>query len=104
MKALPIILDLLKFSYEYSKELEQDEFSRLDSTIIGILKNISRQNYTKFMQVRKQLKKFINKYQSRFDNINYLNMIYNDIEKDFYINYKRQITIEEAVAQVKNIL
>lgn len=103
LKALPIILDLLKFSYQYSKELEQDEFSRLDNTIIGILKNISRQNYTNFTQVRKQLEKFINKYQSRFDNINYLNIIYNDLEKDFYINFKHQITIDEAIAKAKRI-
>jgi hypothetical protein len=29
--------------------------------------------------------------------------VYNDIEKDFYINFRRQITIEEALAKVKGI-
>lgn len=103
LKALPILFDLLLYSYEYNKEIEQDEFSRLDSAIIGILKNISRQNYVNFMEVRKQLEKFINKYQSRFENINYLNIVYDDIEKDFYINYRRQISIDEAIDKAKMI-
>lgn len=103
LKALPVLFGLLKFYFEYKKEIQQDDFFRLDSAIIGALKNIARQDYSNYLKVRKKLQKFVND-NKHYENINYLNYVYNDIEKDFFVNYKRQISIDEAIAQVKGIL
>ncbi|MHB8880293.1 MAG: NACHT domain-containing protein [Thermodesulfovibrionales bacterium] len=103
IKALPIILDLLRFSYECGEEIVQDEYFPLHGAVIGIIKNISRQNYSNFTAVRKQLRKFIEKNWTRFENINYLNAVYNDLEKDFYINYKHQMSIGDVISKVRRM-
>jgi len=99
VKALSILFELLKFSYEYEKEIQQ-EFYTLDSTVIDALKNIALQNYSNFTKVIKRLQKFIKKYHSQFEGMNFLNVVCDDIEKAFFINYTSQITVDEAIDRV----
>ena len=74
IKALPVFIDLLKFSYCHKKEIQQSEFDRLDSVVISVLRNIALQNFSNFTKVTKKLRKFIRKYQSQFEDITFLNV------------------------------
>ncbi len=101
IKVLPSLFKLLKFSYEYGREIQQDRFDTLDREVINVLKNIALQDYSKFNKVIKELQKFIKKESSRFDNVNFLNVECDNIEKAFFINYKSEITIDEAINKTK---
>ena len=69
IKALPILIELLKFSYKHKKEIQQSEFSRLDNTIISIIKNIALQNISNRDRVVKELQKFKQKYRVQFGDL-----------------------------------
>lgn len=104
VKALPILLDLLKFSYEHKQYIIQDEFDRLDGAIINVLKNMALQSYSNFEKISKELKKFIKKYSRQLENINVLDFVYDDIEKAFFANYRTRLTLEEAKRKVDTLL
>lgn len=101
IKALSILIELLKFSYEYKNEIQQSEFDSLDNMVISILKNIALQNFSNYDKVTKALQKFIQEHRTQFKGINFLNAVCDDIEKAFLINYTSQITVDEAVEKIK---
>jgi len=101
IKALPILIDLLKFSYKYKNEIQQSEFDRLDNMVISILKNIALQNFSNYDKITKALQKFIQKHRTQFEGINFLNAVCDDIEKAFFINYTNQITVDEAIEKIE---
>ncbi len=103
IKALPILIELLKFSYKYRKEIQQSEFDSLDNMVISILKNIALQKFSNSDRVVKALQKFKKKYRVEFGDLNFLNAVCDDIEKTFLVNYTSQITVEEAVEKIKRI-
>jgi len=105
IKALPILIELLKFSYKHKKKIQQSEFSRLDNTIISILKNIALKKFSNKDKVVKALQQFLQKHRVQFEgvNLNFLNAVCDDIEKTFLVNYTSQITVEEAIEKVKRI-
>ena len=102
IKALPILIELLKFSYKYRKEIQQSEFDSLDNMVISILKNIALQNFSNRDKVVKALQKFIQKHRAKFEGINFLNAVCDDIKKTFFINYTSQITVDEAIEKIKS--
>ncbi|MDI6890680.1 MAG: hypothetical protein QMC83_07060 [Thermodesulfovibrionales bacterium] len=104
IKALPILFDLLKFSYTHKQDINQDEFDRLDSAIINVLKNIALQSYSNLEKVLKELKEFIKKYDTQLEGLNFLDYICDDIEKAFFANYPTRLTLEEAKNKVDNLL
>ncbi|MFH1703029.1 MAG: hypothetical protein ABIB41_06320 [Nitrospirota bacterium] len=104
IKALPILFDLLKFSYKNKQDINQDEFDRLDRAIINVLKSMALQSYSNLGKVLKELKKFIKKYDAQLEGINFLNYICDDIEKAFFANYPTRLTLEEAKRKVDNLL
>lgn len=104
IEAIPILLDLLKFSYKYGEIIKQDKYHTLNRAIIKILKFIAIKNYSNFTKVKKQLKEFIEKYQSKYEGINALYTDYDDIERTFFINFYRKISVDEAINKVKIII
>ena len=101
IKALPILIELLKFSYKYRKEIQQSEFDSLDNMVISILKNIALQNFSNSDRIVKALQKFKQKYRVQFGDLNFLNAVCDEIEKAFLVNYTSQITVEEALEKIK---
>jgi len=94
IKALSILLDLLKFYY--SNKIQEEEFNRLNTAIIEILKKIAIQNIKNFKRIVKSLKKFVKK-NSKLKNVNFLNIYIDEIEKLFFIEYKKPLSITEAI-------
>lgn len=103
IKALPTLIELLKFSYKYKNEIQQSEFDRLDDTIINILKNIALQKFSNKDKVVKTLQQFLQKHRAQFEgvNLNFLNAVCDDIEKTFLVNYTSQITVDEAIEKIE---
>lgn len=103
IKALPILIELLKFSYKHKKKIQQSEFSRLDNTIISILKNIALKKFSNKDKVVEALQQFLKKPRAQFEgvNLNFLNAVCDDIERTFLINYTSQITVDEAIEKIE---
>jgi len=101
IKALPTLIELLKFSYRYKKEIQQSEFNSLDNTIINILKNIALRKFSNSDRIVKALQKFKQKYRVQFGDLNFLNAVCDEIEKAFLINYTSKITVDEAIEKIK---
>ena len=104
IKALPVLFDLLKFSYKYKKQIQQDEFYSLDYAIIDILKTIALQNFSNFNKVTKELQKFIKKHESQLEGVNFLNAVCDNIEKAFLASYRPRLTVEDAKKKIKKLL
>ena len=104
IRARRILFELLKFSYKNRKEIQQDEFSTLDRTVTDVLKNIALQNYSNFTNITKKLRRFIKKYYSHFEGINFLNIVCDNIETAFFVSYTTAITVDEAIDKVQRIL
>jgi len=106
IKALPILIELLEFSYKYRKEIQQSELDTLDNMVISILKKIALQNFSNRDKVVKALQQFLQKHRAQFEgvNLNFLNSVCDDIERTFLINYTSQITVEEAIEKTKRII
>ncbi len=102
IKALPILFDLLKFCYVYRNKIKQDEFSTLNSAVIAALKKIALRNYSNFNKVLKEIHKFIKKYDSQLEGINFLNIVCDNIEKAFFANYSTRLTIDNAKRKVNS--
>lgn len=104
VKALPILMKLLKFSYEYKKQIKQDEFNPLINEVINVLKNMALESPKNFNKVSTRLRKFVMKYESRLENVNFLNRAIDNIEATFLINYQKSITIEDAKKKFNRLL
>lgn len=102
IEAIPILFDLLKFSYKYGETIKQDKYHTLNRAITNILKYIAIQNYSNFTKVEKQLKDFIEEYQSKYEGINFLYSVYDDIEKTFFVNFYKRISVDESINKVKS--
>lgn len=103
-KALPILFELLKFSYEYKGNIKQDEFFSLSNALFGVLRKIALQSFSNFNKVSRNLHKFIRKYESKFDGVNFLHVMCDNIEKAFYANYHSLLTIDMAKRKVDDFL
>lgn len=103
-KALPILFELLRFSYKYKSDIKQDEFFTLNHALFNVLRKIALQSFSNFNKVLRNLRKFIRKYDSKFEGINFLHFICDDIEKAFFANYHSRLTIEKAKRKVDNFL
>jgi hypothetical protein len=104
VKALPMLFVLLKTYYENGGEGGQDLFERLDNSIFTALKNIARQKYSNYLLVRKKMERFIKRHKSKFKQTEYVNYIYNEMEKDFFINYHYEITADQAIEKVFQLI
>ena len=103
-KALPIIFKLLKFSYEYKGDIKQDEFFTLSHAVFGVLRKIALQSFSNFKKVLRNLHKFIRKYDSKFEGINFLHFICDNIEKAFFANHHSHLTFDNAKRKVDDFL
>lgn len=105
IKSISMLFDLLKFAYQHEQEIQQDKIGPGPIIVImSVLKNIALENFPNFIKVRKKLHKFIGQYTSRFKNVNFLNIYYDEMERDFFINYTSHITIDEAISKVETKL
>lgn len=104
IKALTILMKLLKFSYEYEKQIKQDELKPLKNEVINVLKNMALESLENFRKVSTRIREFIIKYESRLEHVNFLYRVIDDIETTFLINYQRSITIEDAKGKFDRLL
>jgi len=103
-KALPALIKLLKFSYKFRGKIVEDRFDRLDNSLTDSFRNMALQSFESFLLVIRSLRKFIRKYDSRFQGVNFLNSICDDIERDFFTNYSQKISVDDAKSKVDMLI
>lgn len=99
LEALPKLLDLLEYTYEI--EIPEDAFDRLDNAIIRVLKSCAAQDEKSYVKVKEGLRQFIERNKAKHKNVNFLEATCDEIDKTYLINYKKDLTIEEAILKVK---
>lgn len=104
IEALPLLIDLLDFSFKYKDEINQEhDIYRLDYFISGVLRRIAITSYPLFIRVINELRKFINENINNYENVGFLNIQCDDIEKTFLGNYSNKLTLEEVIDKVNAI-
>ncbi len=104
IKALPLLIKLLKFSYEYDDQIKQDEYSTLKLAVINTLKNISSESYDNYIKVSKKLETLIKKNEKQLSDLNFLYGVIDDMERAALINFQSQITLNEAKTKFQKYL
>jgi len=103
-QAIPILLDLLEFSY--CDKVEEDEFRRLSSTTITVLREIAILDVSNMRRVCKGLDQIIGKLGKEKDYVHYLHQEISNIEKAYYISVTTplaNIGIEKAIEKANQL-
>ena len=104
IRAIPILIKLLEFYYGFKDKIQQDQFHTLDRAILNALKNIAMQNLDSYFVVKKTLKGFIRRFGSKFEGVNFLNMVCDDIERAALVNFSVCTDIKNAMEKVVFLL
>lgn len=99
--ALKYLSKLLLFYFENHRELEENH-SYLHMEIMQALKNIARKDYRNLRKVDHILKKFIRTHENKWGFVVHLNRYRDEIENEYYANYKEVKNLEEAISKVKS--
>lgn len=103
-QAMPILLDLLEFSY--CDKVEEDEFRRLSSTTLTVLREIAILNVASMRLVCKGLKRIIKKLGKEKDYVHYLHQEISNIEKAYYISVTTPLSnigVEKAIEKANQL-
>jgi len=100
VEALPLLLDLLKVSYE---EIGRGGFYRLDHVILGTLTEIALQSEANYRRVSVEVQKFIETFLGTLKNINRLYIFLDSLEQKYDINRSKEIDIQGAVKKLREI-
>ncbi len=101
--ALKEMEKLLLFFFENQREIE-DHHSFFLTEIMQALKNIARKNLRDMRRVAHMMKTFVDRNESAYENVVYLNRYCDEIENEYYTNYKEVSNVHEAIQKVKTFL
>ena len=88
----------------YERELSQDQFFTLDRAALDALNTIAMQSEEIYLQVRENVQEFINTNIGTLKNVNFLYQYLDSLERSFYLNRSTQLSLEEVIAKVNNIV
>ena len=101
VEAVPILVELLKFSYENGSD--QDDYRSLNSIVLDGLTNIALKSITNFENVKNSVEDFIDANSSSLDSLNFLYLYLDRLEQNFYMNLSEKSTIDEVIAKLEKI-
>lgn len=101
IKAINLLLKLLKECL--NKNINSDDFSRLDQDIYIVMKQIALQGEDNFKLILQNIHYFIRENQT-IPNINFLLIIYDEIVSAYKNQYKTQIDFRSVLDQVNRTL
>lgn len=101
-KAIPLLMELLALSYEEDFK-QQDTFDRLDRLVLDSLTVIAFESDENYLEVKKSIEFFIDKYLSVYQNVNWLYAFLDQLEQKYYINKSEQFEIGEVVQKLEEI-
>jgi hypothetical protein len=98
--ALEYLFELLLFYFTNLEELTK-QHSFLHMEIMQAMKNIARRNYRNLRRVDHLLENFIKAHAKRWAFVVNLNQFRNEIESEYYANYKEVNNLQEAIEKAK---
>jgi len=101
-KAIPLLMELLALSYEEDFK-QPDTFDRLDRLVLDSLTVIAFESDENYLEVKKSIEFFIDKYLSVYQNVNWLYAFLDQLEQKYYINKSEQFEIGEVVQKLEEI-
>lgn len=100
--ALDELKRMLLFYFENRKEIT-DNHSLLLMNLIKAYKNIARKSLKNMKKVLRTISKFIDANEKSFEDVIYLNSVCDEIESEYYTNYKGEISEQEAIQKAKRL-
>jgi len=95
-------MELLELSYAESFQ-QSDPFDGLDRLVLDCLTVIAFESDDNYLEVRKSVEAFIEKYSPVYQNVNWPNVFLDQLEQKYYINKSERFGIEEAVQKLAKI-
>jgi len=100
--AVPFLIELLEINYQ--KDFEQsDHFERLDRLVLDALTNIAFISDKNYFQIRRSIGNFIDKFNTIYNDVNWLYSFIEQLEQKYYINKSEQISIDEVIEKLKTV-
>jgi hypothetical protein len=101
-EAIPLLMELLTLSYEEDFK-QPDAFDRLDRLVLDSLTVIAFESDENYLEVKKSIEFFIDKYSSIYQNVNWLYAFLDQLEQSYYINKSEQFEIGEVIKKLDEI-
>jgi len=102
-KAIPILVDFLKFYYSHPNEFVEDHFYSLDRDVREVLKRIALKDYRALKRVRSGLLGLISSMEKESEYVGFLHITIEQIENAFYANTVSTITLDNAIGIAKTL-
>jgi len=101
-EAIPILIDLLAVSYEEDFQ-QADHFERLDRSVLDSLTVIAFESDENYFEVRASVEGFIEKYSSRYQNVNWLHAFLDQLEQKYYINKSEKVEVSDVIRKLETL-
>ena len=100
LEAIPLLMDLLRVSYD--KDL-RGEFPSLYSIVLNTLSAMAVKSESDYVYVRQTLEDFTAKY-SAIEGVSFLNSFLEELEQKYYVLKSEKLSLNEVVSQLDAIL
>ena len=101
-EAITILMELLEVSYREGFQ-QSDPFERLDHLVLDSITAIAFESDENYLEVKKSVEGFIEKYSTIYLNVNWLNAFLDQLEQKYYINKSEQFGIGGVVQKLEEI-
>jgi hypothetical protein len=102
-EALPLLMELLKFSYERKVTVDVLDFDSFNSRVIGALIHLGVVSEENFICVKEALEKFVSQESELYENVKYLRHSIEEMEELFYLNNVPSYNADQARNIVESI-
>lgn len=100
--ATPYLIDLLKLTYQETFQ-QPNTFEKLDRLVLAALRSISLESEGNYQQVRQSIEHFITEYINVYENVNWLNSFFDQLEQQYFINKSQKLTMDDVIEKLEMI-
>lgn len=100
-KSIPFLIELLKISYQDG--FVQDDFYRLDRIILDALTVIALESDENYIEIKETIENFINENSSDIENVKFLYIFLESLEKKYYIAKSERLDIDDVIKKLEKI-
>ena len=102
IEAVPYLIELLEISYSEKENLKQDIFYKLDYFVKDTLSLIALESEENYIKVKNSTEKFI-KENHNIEDINYLYIFLENLDKKFYVNKSASFDIKYVIKKINEL-
>lgn len=98
---IPKLIEML--AYANQPALKVDDFNRLDNAVAEALLNLGAQSEEIMLKVKEAIEQFIDEQTGKIEHVNFYHPMIERMVFNYYVGQTRNITIEEAIAEIRKL-